>query len=94
MAGFHGSFRKRARRLRENGFCCKTLQISVRDKDLSWFECQTKLASPCCTVEDIAGAAMVLFGKHYNFSKPLRSLGVRACDLIGMSEGVAAILPV
>jgi DNA polymerase IV len=31
-----------ARRLRENGFRCRTVQISVGDKNLSWFECQSK----------------------------------------------------
>jgi DNA polymerase-4 len=77
-----------ARRLRENGFRCRTIQISVRDKNLSWFENQTKLTAPCCTVEGIASAAMRLLGEQYSFSIPLRSLGVRACDLVNLSEGV------
>ena len=77
-----------ARRLRENGFRCRTVQISVRDKNLNWFECQTKIEIPCCTVESIAEAANKLLNNHYSFSVPLRSLGVRACDLVSLSEGV------
>jgi DNA polymerase-4 len=71
-----------ARRLRENGFRCRTVQISIRDKDLSWCEFQAKLQLPSCTAKELAGASMKLFKQQYNFSKPLRSLGVRACDLI------------
>lgn len=80
------------RRLRENGFRARTVQISVRDNELEWFECQSKLPAPCCTVADIAGPAMTLFRRHCDLSKPLRSLGVRACDLIDSSSGLQACL--
>jgi DNA polymerase-4 len=76
-----------ARRLRENAFRCKTVQISLRDNELLWFERQTKLPVPTCTVKEIAMAAMHLVTEHYAFQKPLRSLGVRACDLIGEDCG-------
>lgn len=76
------------RRLRENGFMARTVQLSGRDKDLSWFECQSKLDTPCCTAEAIAGPAMKLLCARYNFSNPLRSLGIRACNLTDMSDGV------
>lgn len=76
-----------ARRLRENGFFCRTVQISIRDTNLLWFERQAKLETPACTVEAIADAAMKLLRESYRFSAPLRSLGVRACDLIDSSVG-------
>lgn len=75
------------RRLRENGFYCRTVQISVRDTKLSWFERQGKLKTPACTVNEIADAAMQLLREHYYFSTPLRSLGVRACDLVDSATG-------
>lgn len=76
------------RRLRENGFMTRTIQLSGRDKDLLWFECQSKLDTPCCTVEALARPAMKLLCARYNFSSPLRSLGIRACNLTDMSDGV------
>lgn len=76
-----------AKRLRENGFYARTVQISVRDSSLIWFERQAKLEVPACTVTAIAEAAMRLLRANYNFSSPLRSLGVRACDLVDSSVG-------
>lgn len=76
------------RRLRENGFRCRTVQLSGRDNELAWFECQSKLQTVSRTTQDIAAAAMELLNGRYSFTKPLRSLGVRACDLINDSDGV------
>ncbi|HEX2938611.1 MAG TPA: DNA polymerase IV [Ruminiclostridium sp.] len=77
-----------AARLREHGMRASTVQISVRDNELSWFERQAKLERPCCTAWELSGAAMSLFSKSYNFQKPLRSLGVRACDLSDGENGI------
>ena len=77
-----------ARRLRENGFRCRTVQINVRDNELNWFERQAKLQTLCCTVTELSAAAMKLFRSSYSFSKPLRSLGVRACDLVDSATGL------
>ena len=70
-----------ARRLREHAFRARTVQISIRDVNLSWFERQTKLDTPICTTCELANATMRLFRANWDFSLPLRSLGVRACDL-------------
>lgn len=77
-----------AQRLREQGLRASTVQISVRDNTLSWFERQTKLEQPSCTAWEISHAAMELFLKNYDFRCPLRSVGVRACDLSDASRGV------
>jgi DNA polymerase-4 len=77
-----------ARRLRENGFRARTVELSVRDNELDWFGCQTKLSVPACTTEAIADAAMKLLREKYDFHKPLRALGVRGCDLVGEECGV------
>ena len=42
---------------------------------------------PTCTVKELATAAMELVKANSSFQKPLRSLGVRACDLIGEDCG-------
>ena len=77
-----------AQRLREGGFRCRTVQLSLRDTELSWCERQTKLTFFCCTAGDIARKCMELLKVNYNFNKPLRSLGVRACDLCDASNGL------
>lgn len=69
-------------RMREHGFRCRTVQISVRDNELFWFERQAKLPKPSYISNDIAATAMKLFHQHYCWNKPIRSIGVRATDLI------------
>lgn len=72
-----------AERLRENRFRARTIQISIRDNELVAFQRQMKLARPTQVAHDIVEAAMQLFVKNYDFKhhKPIRSLGVRGCDL-------------
>jgi DNA polymerase-4 len=71
-----------ASRLRDHGFKCKTVQISVRDNDLSSFERQAKLQHPSQVSGDILDLAMKLFEANYAWSKPIRSVGVRGADLV------------
>lgn len=77
-----------AQRLREGGFRCRTVQLSVRDTNLNWFERQEKLGYVCCTSAELAKTAMQLLKQNYDFRLPLRSLGVRACDLCDASSGL------
>lgn len=71
-----------AERMRENGFEAKMVKISVRDNDLYSFERQMKLERPTNLVAELVPAAMQLFHRHYHWSKPIRSLGIRGADLI------------
>lgn len=77
-----------ARRLRESGFRCRTVQLSVRDTELSWFERQAKLEHPTCISSEIADVSMSLLRENWDFSLPLRSLGVRACTLEDSRYGI------
>ena len=69
-------------RLRENGFLCNTVEISIRDNGLYHFTRQMKLKKPTDITAEIAEAAFVLFRKHYDWRHPIRSLGIRASDLV------------
>lgn len=69
-------------RMREHGFRCRTVQISVRDNELFWFERQAKLPKPSYISNNIAAAAMQLFLQLYHWNKPIRSIGVRVTDLV------------
>lgn len=71
-----------AARLRKHGLKCKTVAISVRDKELYSFERQGKLITPTFVSDDIAKRAMELFNANYRWDKPIRSIGVRGADLV------------
>ncbi|MCI8331485.1 MAG: DNA polymerase IV, partial [Clostridiales bacterium] len=68
-------------RLREYGFICKTVQISVRDNELHSYERQGKLNYPNRTAKSLLDKAFQLYKQNHHSGKPIRSLGVRACNL-------------
>ncbi len=86
-----------AARLRENGFRCRTVEISIRDKDLSHFSKQVKLKNASNITSEIAEAGYKLYKESYHlpasrgelecaamnqYQKPLRSIGIRGTDLV------------
>lgn len=68
-----------AERLRAQGLRCSTVQVSLRATDLSWCERQRRLPAPTCNSQAIFDAAYQLYKD--NAPGPLRSIGVRACQL-------------
>lgn len=71
-----------AARLRENGFKCRTVEITVRDNELYHFSRQKKVENVTNITSEIANVAFELFRDNYSWERPIRSLGVRGCDLI------------
>ena len=71
-----------ATRMREHHFKCRTVQIYVRDNELASFERQARLPRPSSLSSDIARLAMRLFEDAYPWRRPVRSIGVRGCDLV------------
>lgn len=71
-----------AARLRENGFKCKVIEISIRDNGLFHFTRQRKLKEATNITIEIAEAAYSIFLDNYKWEKPIRSLGVRGADLV------------
>ena len=86
-----------AARLRENGFRCRTVEISIRDKDLYHFSKQVKLKNASNITAEIAEAGYKLYRESYRlpadekekrngllefYQKPLRSIGIRGTDLV------------
>lgn len=71
-----------AARLRENGFCCQVVEITVRDSELYHFSRQRKLQIATNLTGEIAEVAFSLFQENYDWEHPIRSLGVRGCDLV------------
>lgn len=70
-----------AERLRELGLACKAVQISLRDNTLFSFERQMTLERSTNLATDLCHAAMSLIQRHYDWQKPLRSIGVRGMKL-------------
>ena len=81
-----------ASRLREQKFKCRTVKLYIREYDLKYCDRQGKLETPSYITNNIAEKAMELFKTKYNFSKPLRSVGVRACDFVPDSAGIQGSL--
>ena len=71
-----------AARLRENGFRCRVVEISVRDNELFSFIRQKKIDHATNITGEIAAYAYQIFKENYNWSKPIRSVGVRGADLV------------
>lgn len=71
-----------AARLRENGFRCRVVEISLRDNELFSFTRQKKIMYATNITEEIAKEAYHLFKASYDWRKPLRSIGVRGSDLV------------
>lgn len=70
-----------AERMRREKFCCKGVQITIRDNQFTSFERQGRLQITTCTSQDIFYKAYELF-KRNKPENPVRSLGVRAIQLM------------
>lgn len=68
-------------RLRAQGYLCKTVQLVIRNKDLSTIVRRKKLSYPTRTSQAIYTAAMELFCANHLFEDPVRSLSVCAADI-------------
>lgn len=75
-----------AERMRDEGFLAGVVQISLRDTELFSFERQTKLHSPTCLASELHSAALELLRTNYDWHRPLRSIGIRACGLVPESS--------
>ena len=68
-------------RMREGGYMCNTVQISIRNTALQTYERQEKLPFPSRTSRMLYETAYSLFKLNHTAQDAVRSLGVRACDL-------------
>lgn len=78
---------KVAYRLRSGGYAAKTVCISVRSTELCTTEKQMSVDVTSNAVE-LASAATRLYVENYNVNKPVRSVGLRATNLVNKDGGV------
>lgn len=76
------------RRLRECGLKCGTLQLSLRDSEMMYYQRQAKLSRPTDLTNELTRLSIELFRNSHCWGKPLRSLGVRADELVPGNECV------
>ncbi len=69
-------------RMRREGVVCRTVQLYVRYADLHSVERQIKQDYPNRTSRELYRSAKALIKKHRLCSDPIRSLGIRATDLV------------
>lgn len=69
-------------RMRREGVVCSTVQVFVRYGDLHSLERQMKCDYPNRTARALFLSAKALMKKHRLCESPIRSLGVRATDLV------------
>lgn len=70
-----------AKELRENKLEAMGIQLHLRNSLLKVTEISKQLNAPCDTGIDLARIGMELFKSSYDFSMPLRSVGIRAINL-------------
>lgn len=83
---------KVAEELRRYGLKACGVGLHLRTNELKVNELQTPLRHPCMLSMDLAKAGMELFQKNYQFLRPLRSLGIRAINLIPESDNAEQLL--
>lgn len=72
--------------LRENHAIAGVVQVHIRDGELNVTEHQRKLAQPVRLTELLFKTGAELIGEIWDGETPLRSIGIRACDLLGEDE--------
>lgn len=81
-----------AERMREKHLRCRVVQVYIRCSDLASCERQEQLPFPCCTAQRIGDAATRLILANWT-GHPLRSIGVRGCNLITDEYPQLSLMP-
>ena len=71
-----------AERMREQELRCRTVAVWIRDTNLVSWERQTQLPAASDLAAELVHASLGLLRQGWDMRRPLRSLGVRGCDLI------------
>ncbi len=74
--------------LRENHAVAGVVQVHIRDGELNVTEHQRKTAQPVRLTEILFKTGVELIGEIWDGETPLRSIGIRACELMSEDECV------
>ena len=81
-----------AGRMRDHDFACRTVQVYIRNKDLRGYLRQGPLEFPTQNSYMLFDKAFSLYKQHHN-GDPIRSIGVRACNLFVQSNVQLSLFP-
>lgn len=81
-----------ASELRRHRLTATGVQIHLRTDQLLVSELQTRLSAPCQLGIELAKAGFQLFKNEYEFSRPLRSVGIRAIGTQPEADGGGQLL--
>lgn len=73
---------KVAASLRENNVMATVVQIHIRDEKLIVRECRAHLSQPTRITEMLYSLGMELFSGVWKWERNVRSIGIRACELV------------
>jgi DNA polymerase-4 len=79
-------------KLRQNDFLARGVQITIKDNKLAWNQYQAQLEIPTQSPMELARRARRLFEQRYDWHQPVRSVTVRAINLIPGSQPVQTTL--
>jgi len=71
-----------AMRLRKKGFCCRTVQLSIRDTTFHTITRRQTLERPTSLARELTGACLALYRANWDARKPIRMLTVTAMNLL------------
>jgi len=71
-----------AERMRDLGMQARTVEVSLRRKDLSGITRQRTMKQPTHISTELCSAAMILLRENHKWETPLRSIGIRGSNLV------------
>lgn len=69
-------------RLRHGGYLCRTVEISLRTAELEWSSHRMRLRYATDITSELYEYGMQLLAESHEFPAPLRSIGLRALELV------------
>lgn len=69
-------------RLRHEGFLCRTLELSLRTPELEWSSHRMRLSYATDITSELYEYGMHLLAESHEFPAPLRSMSLRALELV------------
>ena len=75
-----------ASRLRRDKLMCRTVELSLRDTELNWSSHRMRLRYATDITSELIDYGMELLFASHDFSAPLRSMGLRALELVNADE--------
>lgn len=73
-------------RLRKKRLKCRTLEVALRSETLQWRSHRVRLRYASDVTAELAELGMALVRESHDFSTPLRSMGLRALELVHADE--------